>query len=253
MNAEEIKKWLKDAGKNRQWLAEKTLTSRRTVDNWLSTGRLIPPAKLALIEKLMTSEEEVRFDLPETFEAMLIKMASDAHKSIDTLVMSILKMTGQAQQKLEKKEVSIQQCTPHATSPASVTLDYATQIIANLATGALTDGDTFPHDICMHRPLEKGEYVLRVNGQSMEPAIMNGTLVVMRKHTVPPVPKIGTIVEYHDERGVSIKKLAQRKTADGKKEYILHSLNPAFPDILPMDGGKISAIYVKTISNTHKA
>ena len=53
LNAKDIKDWLKTIGKNREWLAEKTLVSKRTVDNWITTNRPIPPAKLALIEKLM--------------------------------------------------------------------------------------------------------------------------------------------------------------------------------------------------------
>lgn len=102
-------------------------------------------------------------------------------------------------------------------------------------------------DIRIHRPLEKGEYVLRVNGKSMEPDIMDGSLVVMRKHTVPPIPKAGTLEEYYDERGVTIKKLAQHKTADWTQEYFLKSINPAFPDIEPMYGGRISGVYVETL------
>ncbi|MEG0724339.1 MAG: S24 family peptidase [Akkermansia sp.] len=125
---------------------------------------------------------------------------------------------------------------------------YEEQVIGNIAAGSLEAGDTIPYTIKTHQRLSNGEYILRVNGNSMEPQIMDGTLVIMRKHTVPPIPKIGTIVEYHDERGVTIKKLAQRKTPEGKKEYILHSINPSYPDIHPMDGGKISAVYVRTLS-----
>lgn len=45
----------------------------------------------------------------------------------------------------------------------------------------------------------------------MEPVIPDGSLVVMRKHTIPPIPKVGTIVEYNDERGVTLKKLGRKK------------------------------------------
>lgn len=87
----------------------------------------------------------------------------------------------------------------------------------------------------------------------MEPVIMDGSLVIMRRHTVPPVPKAGTIVEYYDERGVTLKKLAKRKNKEtGKMDYVLHPLNPAFGDIEPMDGGRVSAVFVDVLTNYHR-
>ena len=78
--------------------------------------------------------------------------------------------------------------------------------------------------------------------------------MVMRKHTIPPIPKVGTIVEYNDERGVTLKKLGRKKNPEtGKMEYVLHPLNPDFGDIEPMDGGKISGIYVETLDRWEKA
>lgn len=41
----------------------------------------------------------------------------------------------------------------------------------------------------MERPLGKNEYVVRVEGKSMEPLIPDGSLVIMRRHTVPPHPQ----------------------------------------------------------------
>lgn len=57
----------------------------------------------------------------------------------------------------------------------------------------------------MEKPLGKNEYVVRVEGKSMEPLIPDGSLVIMRRHTTPPIPKPGTIVEYNDGRGVTLK------------------------------------------------
>lgn len=96
--------------------------------------------------------------------------------------------------------------------------------------------------------------MLRVEGKSMEPSIQDGALVVMRRHTLPPVPKVGTIVQYDDERGVTLKKLGRHKNPEtGKMDYVLHPLNPQFGDIEPMDGGRISGIYVTTLENWSKA
>lgn len=71
---------VKNHRQNREWLAEKTLVSKRTVDNWITTNRPIPPAKLALIEKLMSGEEEIEFELPPDFEKQLRAMADEAKK-----------------------------------------------------------------------------------------------------------------------------------------------------------------------------
>ena len=92
--------------------------------------------------------------------------------------------------------------------------EYSTQIIGNIAAGSLAESDTVPSTIYMERPLGKNEYVVRVEGKSMEPLIPDGSLVIMRRHTAPPIPKPGTIVEYNDGRGVTLKNLIRRKNAE---------------------------------------
>lgn len=74
---EEIKNWLEKNRKDRLWLAEKCLVSKRTVDNWLSEGRNIPPRKLGVIESLIQDENkgtqiEERRQSPET-QLMILK------------------------------------------------------------------------------------------------------------------------------------------------------------------------------------
>lgn len=51
-NREQIKKWLKDNKLTREWLAEKTFSTKGTVDKWMSKID-IPKAKLALILSIM--------------------------------------------------------------------------------------------------------------------------------------------------------------------------------------------------------
>ena len=253
LNAKDIKDWLKTIGKNREWLAEKTLVSKRTVDNWITTNRPIPPAKLALIEKLMSGEEEIEFEIPPDFEKQLRAMADEMHKNLEDMVSHILQITARAHQK-RKAEAPSQQFTPVEPLPAASFLDQPVPVIGNIAAGTLTPGDNIPYQIKTDYQLGKGEYVLQVEGKSMEPVIPDGSLVVMRKHTIPPIPKVGTIVEYNDERGVTLKKLGRKKNPEtGKMEYVLHPLNPDFGDIEPMDGGKISGIYVETLDRWEKA
>ncbi len=252
-SAEDIKAWLKRIEKNREWLAEKTLVSKGTVNGWLSTGKPIPSAKLALIERLMTGEEEIEFELPPDFEKQLRALADEMHKNLEDMVSYILQTT--AREYYQKKAQSVPH--PIKTLSAAKTSNeerYSLPIIGNIAAGGLQPGDTIPYYVKANRPLGKDEYVLRVEGKSMEPIIMDGALVVMRKHTIPPIPKPGTIVEYYDERGVTLKKLGRKKNPEtGKMDYVLHPLNPKFGDIEPMDGGKISGVYVETLEDWEKA
>lgn len=253
LNAEDIKKWLKESKKNRQWLAEKTLTSKKTVDGWLSVGRPIPPAKLALIERLMNGEEEIEFELPPEFEKQLRAMAAEAQKTIEDMVSHILQVTAR-EYRQKKTQFIPTPVEPLPVVPIINNQGYSLDVIGNIAAGGLQSGDTIPYHIKANRPLGRGEYVLRVEGKSMEPVILDGSLVVMRRHTLPPVPKVGTIVQYDDERGVTLKKLARKKNPEtGRMEYVLHPLNPKFGDIEPMDGGRISGIYVTTLENWSKA
>lgn len=121
-NAEDIKKWLKTIGKNRQWLAEQTLSSKGTVNNWLSSGKPIPSAKLALIERLMNGEDEIQFELPEDFEAIIREKAKAAKKSIDDLVIEILEMTVQKLKKSNRQTVRLKRQLKSHTQPWITTM-----------------------------------------------------------------------------------------------------------------------------------
>ena len=46
---EDIKKWLKDSGKSREWLAEQCGVGKRVLDNWLSAARPVPSKALLII------------------------------------------------------------------------------------------------------------------------------------------------------------------------------------------------------------
>lgn len=248
---EDIKKWLKTVGRDRFWLAKQCGATKRTVDDWLSTGREMPAKAILAIQRLMNGEAESspRIVIDFTDEEWdIICEAAKAHKE------TFLEFVNTAIQNAAKeKEAARKKFTPVETFTAP-SLEAQGQIIGNIAAGNLADGDTTPQDIRLYRELEKGEYLLRVNGHSMEPSIPDGSVVIMKKYTIPPIPKPGTIVQYHDERGVTLKKLVCRKNPEtGKMEYTLHPINPDFGDIEPMDGGKISALYVETLDRWEKA
>lgn len=255
---EDVKKWLKTIGKDRFWLAEQCGATKRTVDDWLSTGREIPAKAILAIQRLMNGEADssprIVLDFTDD-EWAVICDAMKAHKE------TFLEFINTALQNATKEKEGAKHSSfyPEAVEKIHPETDnspqhaYAVSVVGNIAAGGLQPGDTIPYTIHTNRPLGKDEYVLRVEGKSMEPIIMDGALVIMRRHTVPPVPKVGTIVEYYDERGVTLKKLGRRKNLEtGKMDYVLHPLNPEFGDIEPMDGGKISALYVETLDRWEK-
>lgn len=264
----DIKKWLKASGKSREWLAEQCGVDKRTVDLWLSISRKVPSKAILIIQRLMTEKAspilpQVELDFTdEEWEVISTAMTSTQQtfmEFINSAFRNALKEFADItlQNAAKEKEGARKQFVPVETFPSTISTSnqrYNLSVIGNIAAGGLQAGDTIPYHITANRPLGKDEYVLRVEGKSMEPTIKDGALVIMRKHTIPPIPKPGTIVEYYDERGVTLKKLARKKNPKtGKMDYVLHPLNPKFGDIEPMDGGKISALYVETLDRWEKA
>lgn len=259
LTKEDIKKWLKTTGRDRKWLADQCGVSKRQVDNWFSSSTNISARALLIIQQLMNGETKsaprIVLDFTDD-EWLIICEAMKAHKEtflefINTALQNAAK---------EKEVTEYPSSYPEAVEKIHPETDnspqhaYAVSVVGNIAAGGLQPGDTIPYTIRTNRPLGKDEYVLRVEGKSMEPVIADGALVVMHKHTIPPIPKPGTIVEYYDERGVTLKKLARKKNSEtGKMDYVLHPLNPAFGDIEPMDGGRVSAVYVETLDRWEKA
>lgn len=97
-------------------------------------------------------------------------------------------------------------------------------------------------------------YALRVFGHSMEPKIADGSTIVVQRLAAGTHPKQGKFVVYSDAYGLSLKKLAYRKAKAGEeanslgKVAILESTNPDFPEVQTMDGGRIEAVFVASIS-----
>lgn len=56
MNSDSVKKWLEKHHRDRNWLAAKVGTKKRTVDNWLSSPRGIPSRAELIIERLMHAD-----------------------------------------------------------------------------------------------------------------------------------------------------------------------------------------------------
>lgn len=259
-NVEDIKKWLKAIGKNRQWLAEQTLSSKGTVNNWLSSGKPIPSAKMDLIERLMTGEEEIQFELPENFETIIRYKAEAAKKSIDDLVIEILEMTVQEQKR--KKNGNIKY--PPAEEKLHPTFDDdggpeevnnvilrevglpEIMVVANVAAGEVAwDDFDEPYPL-----FKKPVTALHVSGTSMEPEIKHGQVVLAR-----PVPENDDLEKYIDEivvyeggddvPGITLKRLVKNSAG----QLLLAPVNPAFRRRCPITG-KIKAYMIGKIDLT---
>ena len=207
---------------------------------------------MELIERLMNGDEEIEFELPPDFEKQLRSLADEMHKKLEDMVSYILQVTAREYYKNAAKEEPVRrQFVPVETAVESP--DYKAQIIGNTAAGKPADGATILQDILIGRPLEKDEYVLHVNGKSMEPKIPDGSLVVVREYKDYLFPKLGTLVVYNEGNDYTLKKLGRRKNPEtGKQEYVLKSINSAFKDVEPIEEGKISAVYVETLKDWRK-
>lgn len=289
---DQIKNWLRASGKDRFWLAEQCGVEKVSVDGWFSRNNF-PKAQLALIQKLISETQPPPYEIegkdnmsklfitlnPESQDAVLaecrrLNITLSAYCSLvvewcattpegHAVIESLIKGTPLPSVIMNldplisgEKEDARKQFVPVEAFSSIISTSnerYNLSVIGNIAAGGLQAGDTIPYHITANRPLGKDEYVLRVEGKSMEPIIPDGALVIMHKHTIPPIPKPGTIVEYYDERGVTLKKLARKKNPEtGKMDYVLHPLNPEFGDIEPMDGGRVSAVYVETLKDWRK-
>lgn len=265
LTKEDVKNWLKSIGKDRDWLAGECGTEKGTVNNWLSPSGPFPANAILKIHSLMSRYQTVhpenantelhRLVLEITEERMRgYELAASAQgMPLRQWLMGVADEAVSTHQRRREQRSFVAVAGKLPALAGHAAHGYETQIVGNIAAGALSESDTVPSTIYMERPLGKNEYVVRVEGKSMEPLIPDGALVVIRRHTALSVPKPGTIVEYNDGRGVTLKKLIRRKNAEtGKPEYVLQPLNPSFKDIEPIDGGSISGIYVETLADYRK-
>lgn len=257
----DIKKWLKASGKSREWLAEQCGVDKRTVDLWLSISRKVPSKAILIIQRLMTEKAspilpQVELDFTdEEWKVISAAMTSTQQtfmEFINSAFRNALKEFADITlQDAAKEKPARRQFVP--VEAAVEPLNYEAQIMGNTAAGKPADGATILQDILIGRPLEKDEYVLHVNGKSMEPKIPDGSLVVVREYKDYLFPKIGTLVVYNEGNDYTLKKLARRKNPEtGETEYILKSINPAYKDVEPIEEGKISAVYVETLKDWRK-
>lgn len=126
-------------------------------------------------------------------------------------------------------------------------------LAGGVAAGSPIAADA-PHEpVRSPREYPADHYALRVFGQSMEPKIPDGSIIVVKRLAEGTFPKKTSIVVYSDAYGHSLKELGYR-TAKADEEAnafgkvaVLKSLNARFPDVQTIDSGRLEAVYVETL------
>lgn len=258
---EMISLWLKDHKVKRAELAQEAGYTAQYINDIMSRRPISERTEKTLAAAMKRIEERASKDLSEIAVTLseqdideIYKTAEELKLSIDSFVNMLIRKANKRPASKEKEPVR-RQFTPVETFPAvAASLDYTTQVAGNTAAGKPSSGETVPQDIRIYRPLEWGEFVLRVNGKSMEPEIPDESLVIIKKYEDYLFPALGSLVVYNEGNDYTLKKLAKRKNPEtGKMEYVLKSINPAYKDVEPIAEGKISGIYVETLDRWENA
>lgn len=122
-----------------------------------------------------------------------------------------------------------------------------------VAAGSQISGDAPCETIPVAKTYPEDCYALRVFGHSMEPEILDRSIIIVQRLPSGTHPKKKSIVVYSDAMGSSLKEFGYRK-AKGDEEPdafgnvpVLRSLNKNCPEIQTMDGGKIEAVFVESL------
>jgi transcriptional regulator with XRE-family HTH domain len=123
----------------------------------------------------------------------------------------------------------------------------------SVAAGGKSSADVEEEDMPSSKNYPSTHYALRVLGQSMEPTIPDGSLIVVKAFKDQGFPKKGSIVVYNDGYGATLKLFDYRKAEEGDEHQrlgkipVLKSINPDFPDVETLEGGRIDAVFVEIL------
>gem|GEM_PF-2536017 len=134
--------------------------------------------------------------------------------------------------------------TPKTTYPQD-SLKFPALCLGSVAAGAPSQHEEQSTVLIDYR-MPTDHYLLQVNGESMEPTIPNGSLIEVMEHKVG-WPAKGSVVVYADATGASLKVLHTTKDEEGNRVGQLHSINPEFPDVEPIEDGVVQAVFVRIV------
>lgn len=122
-----IKDWLKRSKKDRYWLADQCMVSKRAVDYWLSSAGVIPATKILIIENIIEKSKKVEADIDNTECTIIVKMQSDQfeqyNKDALALGMTFSEYMLYAVELLNKNEHKLERPLPYVKSPQGGRID----------------------------------------------------------------------------------------------------------------------------------
>jgi SOS-response transcriptional repressor LexA len=268
----DVKQWLADHPERngRFWLAEQLNTEKRTVDNWLSSPRGIPAHAQREIERMMAADRESeRAEQPAPPMSLVAEVDLERFDTYNRAALSegmiirdwMIKVLDQAARRdmdagMNIDPLSIAKFPKAAEDQAEYrSKSYWIDLHGGVAAGAQITSQVVPEPIPVDKQYPSDHYALRVFGQSCEPKIPDGSTIVVKAMVNGGYPRIGTIVVYSDATGSALKEFGYRKANRGEEDMadrmgnipVLRSVNPAFPDVQTLDGGKIDAVFVEVL------
>lgn len=249
---QEIVDWLKQNGHSRDWLAEQTGASATTVSGWLATGkpRPIPAPTLRLIERLMCDDllGEPQYSFADA-KVIRKAMVQEGYTSLRDFVRDAV--VANARRIMGAKD-KIVEMRAEAENPPQAGDRFWAKLLGGIAAGAPIEA-VEEEEIPVGKAYPDDHYALRVFGKSMEPKIPDESVIIVKRWKDMGFPKKGTIVVYSDRNGSSLKEFGYRPAEEGDenaslgKVPVLRSINPAFPNVQTMEGGRIDAVLVEVL------
>lgn len=262
---DEIDARLKDIGKNRAWLAEQSGRPPGSIRVALAPNS-DPKNRSELLQKALSDaierevvdrdqkreREQSREQTPGIYEIFqsseMIERTYRAAKSVGASSIAefcrnaILMRLDELMFDESPRNVTVLALSGECSLELYGGVAAGDQIDASETLGPVHVGKTYPDD----------HYLLRVFGRSMEPKIMDRSLIVVKRWRDQGYPKKGTIVVYSDHSGTTLKEFGYRKLDgnaddDGGRNVVLRSLNKEFPDAELDPDGKILAVFVETV------
>jgi SOS-response transcriptional repressor LexA len=271
-----VNDWLVANRRDRDWLAEKCGVGTAAVGHWLNKkgeARPIPAEHQITIRRLM--DEDAAKEQAKPLQNLVLEFDDAEYSPIERAALKEGKTVREWSKDILNGaatlnvEAFIREFLPNAIPfPESKVAEgelgerYGSRLVDEPATmmevlGGIAAGSPIITDptgtkIAVSKTYPADHYALQVFGKSMEPKIPNRSYIVVRKWK-DGFPKRGTIVVYTDAYGATLKVYDTRKAtaADdvepGTRIHVLRSLNPDYPDVDILDGGKIDAVFVEVL------
>ncbi|HEX7261883.1 MAG TPA: S24 family peptidase [Luteolibacter sp.] len=254
---ETVNEWLEaHPGRGREWLAEQCGVGVAAIGHWLNKkgdARPIPAEHQITIRKLM--EEDAAASQAKPPHTLVLEFDDSEYAAVEKAALKTPETIREWAKRLlnEAADLDVAAFTTQILHPELAPAEHWPDLYGGVAAGGQIATDASQEPVHVSKAYPDDHYLLRVFGQSMEPKIADGSLIVVKRWHDKGFPKKGAIVVYSDSHGSTLKEFAYRKAKAGEDADafgnvpVLRSLNKAFKDVKTMDGGKIDAVYVETL------